>query len=154
VQQRLERFLQWAHKQLMPPAQPSIFLTTGVFQALCEIVKVSDAVAIAPHLPAINAVLDIYSPPLGADEATLDANATRAAVLKNSLVSKYRTKLTGRLGLKMLRPRKRTRFVRGESERISLTLARSDWSHSQGARRSQASRCHWRLACKRRRRRR
>lgn len=117
VSDQLERFLGWCHAQLTPPSRPSAFLITGIFQALCEIVKTSDAVAIAPRLPALNAILDIYSPPLDDDEAVaaLENDPARAVILRNSLVSKFRTKLTCRLGMKVLRPRRRTRFVSGES---------------------------------------
>ncbi|SPO39359.1 related to Tubulin-folding cofactor D [Pseudozyma flocculosa] len=80
-------------------SKPSAFLATGVLQALCEVVKTNDPAFVSGRLHSIQAVLDLYDDP------------DRRDLAGNGLVVKNQTKLTCRLGLKLLRPRKRRRFI-------------------------------------------
>ncbi|KAN0063038.1 hypothetical protein ACQY0O_004201 [Thecaphora frezii] len=89
-----------AHCSATLVSQPSPFAATGILQALCEIVKTNDPAFVTSRLPVIQAVLDLYDDPDRRDFAS------------NGLVTKFQTKLTCRLGLKLLRPRKRRRFIR------------------------------------------
>ncbi|PWN43872.1 ARM repeat-containing protein [Ceraceosorus guamensis] len=112
----LPTYLSWCYATLLPPAQPSALLATGIMHSLCEIVKVSDASALGDDLGAIHSILDIYSPPAGGptDVPQVLEDRNREGLLGNSLLTKYRTKLTSRLGLKLLKPKKRRRVQRAQ----------------------------------------
>ncbi|PWN52231.1 ARM repeat-containing protein [Violaceomyces palustris] len=96
---QFEDFAAWCMTCLS--SKPSAFLATGVLQALCEIVKTSDTANVSNLLSAIQSILELYDDP------------SRKDLAKNSLVTKYQTKLACRLALKILRPRRR-RFMRGK----------------------------------------
>lgn len=88
-------FLDSSAKALASEASNS-FQATGILQALCQVVKTAEPGFIAEHFAPIQAIAESYAAPTSSLE-------------RNGLVAKFRTKLTGRLAMKLLRPRARRR---------------------------------------------
>ncbi|EST09962.2 Tubulin-specific chaperone D, C-terminal [Kalmanozyma brasiliensis GHG001] len=73
----------------------SLFEATGVLQALCEVLKTSEPAFVLTHLADLETVIDAYD------------THPNSALTNDGLITKYKTKLTARLALKLLRPRAR-----------------------------------------------
>ncbi|GAK62322.1 TBCD protein [Moesziomyces antarcticus] len=86
-------FLDTSAKALASETSNS-FEATGILQALCQVVKTAEPAFVAEHFTPIQAIAESYAAPASALE-------------RNGLVAKFRTKLTGRLAVKLLRPRAR-----------------------------------------------
>ncbi|CAD6887534.1 unnamed protein product [Tilletia laevis] len=100
----LARFLEWS-QQSARADEASSFLQTGIMQALCEIIKVSDPGSIETHLPAL---LDLF-------DSSESASGGSDAASQNVLVLRYEAKMACRLGLKLLKPRKTRRTKTAKS---------------------------------------
>ncbi len=86
-------FLDTSAKALASETSNS-FEATGILQALCQVVKTAEPAFVAEHFAPIQAIAESYAAPASALE-------------RSGLVAKFRTKLTGRLAVKLLRPRAR-----------------------------------------------
>ncbi|KAL9940648.1 hypothetical protein V8E36_000136 [Tilletia maclaganii] len=103
--ERLARFLEWS-KQQACSADASVFIQTGIMQALCEIIKVSDPASIEQHLRILQ---DLF------EALDLTGQAGAAPESQNVLVLRYQAKMACRLGLKLLKPRKIRRTNAGKA---------------------------------------
>ncbi|TKY90576.1 hypothetical protein EX895_000574 [Sporisorium graminicola] len=81
--------------QALGSGKLSPFHANGILQALCEVLKTSEPAFVSTHLEAIQGIVDAYEAP------------RNALLASNGLIIKYKTKLTSRLALKLLRPRAR-----------------------------------------------
>lgn len=96
-QTHLPTFIQWSQSHLSTASRPSALLATGILQTLCEILKTASPDIIAPHLQEIQRILSM------GDHGTDDSDVL-SHLRSNRLVNKYRSKLAGRMGLKILKP--------------------------------------------------
>lgn len=107
-------FLRWSRMAILPPAQPSTFLATGILQTLCNIVKVLAPEALSRHLEDVRSIVSLYSS--DEEEAAQAAGGPDRLLARqlanNSVVNKYKAKMACRLGLKALKPRKRVRVLK------------------------------------------
>ncbi|KAE8232318.1 hypothetical protein CF326_g2657 [Tilletia indica] len=116
----LARFLQWS-KQSARAEEASPFLQTGIMQALCEIIKISDPESIERHLPALQ---DLFN---SSDSTSASAGGPESnpVVLQNVLVLRYEAKMACRLGLKLLKPRRtrRTKVAKSLDANLKTSTA-------------------------------
>lgn len=109
----LRNFLQWSRSSILPPSSPSTFLVTGILQTWCTIVKIASVESLLPLIEAIRSLLTLYS---SDEEEAADASGGSEYVMAsslrdNSIVNKFKAKMACRLGLKVLRPRKRANML-------------------------------------------
>ncbi|KAK0550607.1 hypothetical protein OC845_002561 [Tilletia horrida] len=93
--QALAAFLSWT-KVAAHSTETTPFLQTGIMQALCEIIKVSDPASIETHLAVLQGLFE-----------SLDSAAQNQSEQQpNVLILRYEAKMACRLGLKLLKPRR------------------------------------------------
>ncbi|PWN32854.1 ARM repeat-containing protein [Meira miltonrushii] len=112
-EEHLRNFLRWSRTSILPPSSPSTFLVTGILQTWCTIVKIASVEALLPLIEAIRSLLTLYS---SDEEEAADASGGSEFVMAtslrdNSIVNKFKAKMACRLGLKILKPRKRANVL-------------------------------------------
>ncbi|KAK0530433.1 hypothetical protein OC842_003936 [Tilletia horrida] len=105
----LARFLDWS-RQFARSDASSAFLQTGIMQALCEIIKISDPPSIEEHLPALQGLFECFD-----SSAPSDSSLSTPSPAPNVLILRYEAKMACRLGLKLLKPRKVNRTKNSKS---------------------------------------
>ncbi|KAK0525403.1 hypothetical protein OC834_005194 [Tilletia horrida] len=105
----LARFLDWS-RQFARSDASSAFLQTGIMQALCEIIKISDPSSIEEHLPALQGLFECFD-----SSAPSDSSLSTPSPAPNVLILRYEAKMACRLGLKLLKPRKVNRTKNSKS---------------------------------------